>query len=211
MFIDATYEGDLMAAAGVDYHVGREAQERLRREVERRADRRAASPPSFRRAVKRRSALTLIPGDPKSGVLPRISTAPPGEYGAGRQAGAGLLLPHVPDRSSRQPRPIPQTGRLRPEAVRIAAAHLRGRLARDVSESSIRIPNHKTDTNNHGPFSTDNIGYNYDYPEASYERRREIIAEHETYQKGWLYFIANDPRVPEDVQKEMRRWGLREG
>jgi hypothetical protein len=70
------------------------------------------------------------------------------------------------------------------------------------------IPNHKTDTNNHGPFSTDNIGYNYDYPDASYERRREIIKEHETYQKGWLYFIANDPRVPKDVQEKMRRWGL---
>jgi lysophospholipase L1-like esterase len=56
--------------------------------------------------------------------------------------------------------------------------------------------------------STDNIGYNYDYPEASYARRREILKEHETYQKGWLYFIANDSRVPADVQKEMRRWGL---
>jgi FAD dependent oxidoreductase len=70
------------------------------------------------------------------------------------------------------------------------------------------IPNRKTDTNNHGPFSTDNIGYNYDYPEATYERRREILREHEQYQKGWLYFIANDPRVPQDVQQEMRRWGL---
>ena len=49
---------------------------------------------------------------------------------------------------------------------------------------------------------------NYDYPEATYERRREIIKEHETYQKGWLYFIANDPRVPKDVQEEMQQWGL---
>ena len=55
------------------------------------------------------------------------------------------------------------------------------------------IPNHKTDTNNHGPFSTDNIGYNYDYPEAGYDRRREIIAEHEQYQQGLMYFLANDP------------------
>jgi hypothetical protein len=70
------------------------------------------------------------------------------------------------------------------------------------------IPNRKTDTNNHGPMSSDNIGYNYDYPEASYERRREIIREHETYQKGWLYFISNDPRVPGEVREEMRRWGL---
>jgi hypothetical protein len=71
-----------------------------------------------------------------------------------------------------------------------------------------RIPNLKTDTNNDGPFSTDNIGYNYDYPEATYERRREIIREHENYQKGLLYFITNDSRVPKDIQDEMRRWGL---
>jgi hypothetical protein len=49
---------------------------------------------------------------------------------------------------------------------------------------------------------------NYDYPEASYERRREILEAHERYQKGWLYFIANDARVPEDVRAEMNRWGL---
>jgi len=67
------------------------------------------------------------------------------------------------------------------------------------------IPNHKTDTNNHGPMSTDNIGANYDYPNASYEQRRAIIEEHKNYQQGWLYFIANDPRVPADVRTAMSR------
>jgi FAD dependent oxidoreductase len=70
------------------------------------------------------------------------------------------------------------------------------------------IPNLKTDTNNHGPFSSDNIGRNYDYPDAAYARRQEIWREHETYQKGLLYFIANDPRVPEDVRSSMAKWGL---
>jgi hypothetical protein len=69
------------------------------------------------------------------------------------------------------------------------------------------IPNQKTDVNNHGPFSFDNIGMNYDYPEATYERRKEIIDEHITYQKGLLYFIANDPRVPADTREEMGKWG----
>ena len=69
------------------------------------------------------------------------------------------------------------------------------------------IPNHKTDTNNHGPFSTDNIGHNYDYPEATYERRREIIAEHETYQQGLMYFVANDPRVPKEMSDDDERLG----
>jgi len=70
------------------------------------------------------------------------------------------------------------------------------------------IPNYKTDTNNHGPFSTDNIGYNYDYPEADYQRRREILAEHRSYQQGLMYFLANDPRVPEKIRVEFARWGL---
>jgi len=70
------------------------------------------------------------------------------------------------------------------------------------------VPNKKTDTNNHGPFSSDNIGMNHDYPEASYERRLEIIEEHKTYQMGLLWFVANDPRVPEDIRTKMATWGL---
>ncbi|WP_432803734.1 FAD-dependent oxidoreductase [Chitinophaga horti] len=70
------------------------------------------------------------------------------------------------------------------------------------------IPNFKTDANNHGPFGFDNIGMNYDYPEADYERRKAIIKEHELYQKGWLYFVANDPRIPRDVRYQMSQWGL---
>jgi hypothetical protein len=70
------------------------------------------------------------------------------------------------------------------------------------------IPNRKTDTNNHGPFSTDNIGMNYAYPEGSYAKRQAIIKEHEVYQKGLMYFLANDPRVPEVIQTEVNRWGL---
>ena len=70
------------------------------------------------------------------------------------------------------------------------------------------IPNKKTDTNNHGPFSSDFIGMNYDYPDASYERRKEIIKEHEDYQKGLLYFVANDVHVPLKIREQMKSWGL---
>jgi hypothetical protein len=69
------------------------------------------------------------------------------------------------------------------------------------------IPNGKTDVNNHGPFSFDNIGMNYDYPEASYARRREIISEHTAYQQGLLWFLKSDPRVPEEIRLEMSAWG----
>ena len=114
----------------------------------------------------------------------------------------------MPDRSPGQPRPVPEARRLRPASSTSCCCAIFEAGWRETFEKFDPIPNRKTDTNNHGPFSTDNIGFSYDYPEASYERRREILKEHETYQKGWLYFIANDPRVPKDVQDEMRRWGL---
>jgi len=70
------------------------------------------------------------------------------------------------------------------------------------------IPNRKTDTNNSAPFSTDYIGANYDYPEASYARRREIIQAHEDYQKGYFYFLQNDPTVPAEIGTRMQEYGL---
>jgi hypothetical protein len=79
---------------------------------------------------------------------------------------------------------------------------------RETFEKFDPIPNLKTDTNNHGPMSTDNIGMNYDYPEATYERRKEILQEHTNYQQGWLYFLANDERVPSEVREAMSKWGL---
>ena len=78
---------------------------------------------------------------------------------------------------------------------------------REIFHKFDPIPNHKTDVNNHGPFSTDNIGENYDYPEASYERRREIIDEHTSYQKGLLWFLCSDRAVPADIREKMNQWG----
>jgi hypothetical protein len=70
------------------------------------------------------------------------------------------------------------------------------------------MPNRKTDTNNHGGFSTDNIGMNYDYPDGDYATRERIIKEHEVYQKGLMWFLCNDPRVPEDLREKISKWGL---
>jgi hypothetical protein len=149
----------------------------------------------------------VVPGDPKSGVLARVSAEPPGEYGSGdRRIQAycfRMCLTDHPENRIPFPKPDGYDSSQYELLLRIFDAGWR-----ETFQKFDPIPNRKTDSNNHGPFSTDNIGFNYDYPEASYERRREIIKEHETYQKGWLYFIANDPRVPKDVQQEMRRWGL---
>jgi hypothetical protein len=206
MFIDATYEGDLLAAAGVDYHVGREANS-VYGEQWNGVQVGVLHHRHHFGAVKEKISPYVVPGDPKSGVLPRISTEPPGEYGAGDKRVQAYcfrmcLTDHEPNRI-----PFPKPDGYEPKQYELLLRVFDAGW-RETFEKFDPIPNHKTDTNNHGPLSTDNIGMNHDYPDASYERRREIIREHEAYQKGWLYFIANDPRVPADVQKEMRRWGL---
>ncbi len=133
MFIDATYEGDLMAAAGVDYHVGREAKSAYGEEWNGVQTGVLHHRHHFG-VLKEKISPYVVPGDPKSGVLPRVSAEPPGEYGAGDKKVQAYCYPHVPHRRAGKPHPVSQARRLRPEAVRTAAARLRRRLARDVRE-----------------------------------------------------------------------------
>jgi hypothetical protein len=206
MFLDATYEGDLLAAAGIAYHVGREAKS-VYDEQYNGVQTGILHHRHHFGVLKEKISPYVVPGNPASGILPRVSKDPPGEYGAGDKRLQAycyrMCLTDHPDNRIPFPKPDGYDPAQYELLVRIFNAGWR-----ETFEKFDPIPNHKTDTNNHGPFSTDNIGFNYDYPEASYERRREILAEHERYQKGWLYFIANDPRVPKEVQDAMRRWGL---
>jgi hypothetical protein len=206
MFIDATYEGDLMAAAGVSYHVGREAQATYG-EKWNGVQTSVLHHRHHFGVLKGPISPYLTPGDPKSGLLPRISAAPPGEFGqADTRIQAycyRMCLTDHPENRIPFEKPNGYDPREYELLLRVFQAGWR-----ETFQKFDPIPNRKTDTNNHGPFSTDNIGMNYDYPDASYERRRAILQEHERYQKGWLYFIANDPRVPAEVRDEMRKWGL---
>lgn len=206
VFIDATYEGDLMAAAGVDYHVGRESTATYG-EKWNGVQTGVLHHRHHFGVLKVPISPYVVPGDPKSGVLPRISTQHPGNYGEGdRKVQAycyRMCLTQVPENRVAFPKPPKYDPKEYELLLRIFAAGWR-----ETFHKFDAIPNAKTDTNNHGPFSTDNIGRNWDYPEASYERRREIIEEHINYQQGWLYFIANDPRVPEEVRSEFAKWGL---
>jgi hypothetical protein len=203
VFIDATYEGDLMAAAKVDFHVGREAN-RVYGETWN-----GIQTGVFHHGhwFKTNISAFKIPGDPASGLVARISNQPPGEKGEGDDRIQAYcyrmcLTDHDPNR-------IPF---VKPEGYDASQYELLLRVLlaewKEVFNKFDPIPNYKTDTNNHGPFSTDNIGFNYDYPEASYERRREILAEHQLYQQGLMYFMANDTRVPENIRTEFARWGL---
>ncbi len=203
MFIDATYEGDLMAAAGVSYHVGREANSVYGEEWN------GVQVGVLHHAHWFSEDIDpyVVPGDPSSGLLPRISGEDPGQKGEGDKKIQAycfrMCLTNHPENR------VPFS---RPENYDSTQYELLARVYAKGWDGTFRkfdpIPNRKTDTNNHGPFSTDNIGMNYQYPEGSYEQRRAIIKEHEVYQKGLMYFVTHDPSIPEDVRKAVGEWGL---
>ena len=202
MFIDATYEGDLMAAADVSYTVGRESNAQYGESLNGIQTARATKH-QFESPVD----PYVVPGDPSSGLLPKIHPDKPGVDGEAdhRVQAYCFRMCLTDDPGNRLPFPKPDG--YDPLHYELLARYLATGW-RAAFKKFDPAPNRKTDTNNHGAFSTDNIGMNYDYPEASYERRREIIAEHEQYQKGLMYFLQNDSRVPGDVQEMMQRWGL---
>lgn len=204
IFIDATYEGDLMAAAGVQYTVGREATNVYGEKWN-----------GIQTGVlhhghnfgDRNISPYKIEGDPTSGLLPRISAEDPGMRGAGDNKIQAYCFRMCLTKNKDN-----QVALKKPADYDPAQYELLIRVYNSGWKETFNkfdpIPNLKTDVNNHGPFSTDNIGMNYDYPDASYARRKEIISEHERYQKGLLYFIMHDPRIPKNVQVEMNKWGL---
>lgn len=206
VFIDATYEGDLLAAAKVSYAVGREPQSKYREEW-------AGVQPAARHhrhgffVLNNPVSAFVRPGDSASGLLPRISSLPAGARGSGDQRVQAycyrLCLTKVTE--NRIPFAKPEGYDADQYLLLLRVLEAGWNEAFDKFDD---IPNAKTDTNNHGPFSTDNIGMNYDYPEAAYQRRQEILKEHESYQKGWLYFLANDHRVPIALRRRMSSYGL---
>lgn len=203
IFIDATYEGDLMAAAGVPYHIGREANATYGEQW----NGIQVGVLHHGHHFKTNISPYVIPGDSTSGVLPRISLDNPGIKGEGDHRIQAycyrMCLSNHPDNRVPFAKPADYDREQYALLSRVFAGGWR-----ETFQKFDPIPNRKTDTNNHGPFSTDNIGMNYEYPDGDYSTRAAIINEHISYQKGLMYFLANDTTVPEDVRAEMNQWGL---
>lgn len=202
MYIDATYEGDLMAAAGVSYTVGREGND-IYGETLNGVQVINAKSHQFVNNVNGYQQ----PGDSRTGLLPRIQPENPGLQGQGdhriQAYNFRMCLTRVKENRVSFSKPQnydPSQYELLLRELIAGSRHITGKF--DM------LPNLKTDTNNHGSFSTDNIGMNYDYPDATYKRRQEIITEHRTYQQGYCYFLSNDPRVPSDVREWYSNWGF---
>lgn len=202
MFIDCSYEGDLMAKAGVSYTTGREANAQYNE--------------TYNGVQVRDKHQFLngidpykIPGKPESGLLWGISdeVLPPNGTGDKRIQAYNFRIC-----LSRDPKnliPITQPEDYDSSRYELLIRVLEKEPARpfNLILKPDLMPNQKTDINNNGPFSTDMIGMNYSYPEASYEERKKITKAHENYIKGLLYFIGHSPRMPKHLRDEMLKWG----
>jgi hypothetical protein len=202
MFIDATYEGDLMAKAGCSYHVGREANS-VYGETLNGVQVGQAHSHQFIKDVD----PYVKTGDPSSGLLPLIQAEPLGKDGEGDR--------HVQAYNFRMcTTDVPENRRAWPKPDGYDPARfellLRNFEAGDhrVPWNPIFMPNRKTDTNNNFAISTDFIGANFDYPDGDYATRDRIFREHVLYQQGLMYTLANNPRVPESVRAQFQRLGL---
>ncbi|GAA4452563.1 FAD-dependent oxidoreductase [Nibrella saemangeumensis] len=202
MFIDASYEGDLLARAGVSYTVGREANSQYKETWN-----------GVQLLDKHQFPDGIdpykVPGKPESGLLWGISPEKVAATGAGDKKVQAYNFRICLSSDPTNMLPITQPEGYDPSRYELLLRYLEKKPAKDLWGflKFDLMPNKKTDINNNGPFSTDMIGMNYDYPEASYDRRAQIQREHELYTKGLLYFIGHDPRMPEHLRKEMLRWG----
>ncbi|MFB3828315.1 MAG: FAD-dependent oxidoreductase [Bryobacteraceae bacterium] len=204
-FIDATYEGDLMAKAGVRYTVGREANA-VYGETYNGVQAAHRHLHQFPDGVK--ISPYVVPGDPSSGLLPCIDPNGPGQEGAGDRRVQTycfrLCMTNAPANRVAIAKPAGYNERDHELLLRYAES---GRYHPPASKWD-PIPNAKTDTNNHGAVSTDYIGVNYDYPEGDYATRERIVRQHEIYTRGYLWTLQNSPRVPQAIRDWYRQWGL---
>ncbi len=201
MFIDATYEGDLMSKAGVRYHVGREANS-VYGEVINGVQVARTIHHQFTKNVD----PYVKPGDPSSGLLPGIEKDPGEEFSGDRKVQAynfRMTTTDVPENRLDWVKPANYDERWFELALRnVEAGDER------ISWAPSWMPNRKTDTNNNFAISTDFIGMNWDYPEADYATRAKIWQAHEDWQKGLMWTYAHHPRVPKKIRDAYQKLGL---
>jgi hypothetical protein len=217
VFIDATYEGDLMAKAGVRYIVGREPNSAYGETLN------GIFP--FSPAPFPKISPYVVTGDPASGLLPRIEPKPPGKKGDGdhrvQAYNFRVCLTDVPENRAPFTKPasynpldyealarlIATMKNVAPGPRKHAAVGLRGNGG-DLGVNFELVPNRKTDSNSGSEFGSDLTGRSYGWAEADYAGRQRLWQEHKGYTLGLLWFLAHDDRVPEPVHVEMQRWGL---
>jgi hypothetical protein len=204
MFIDATYEGDLMAKAGVRYTFGRESNAEYGEHYN-------GVEAGHRHSHQFPDGLHISPfvkpGDPASGLLPGIDPNGPGVEGSADKRIQVYCFRLCMSRAADNRLPVEKPAGYNERDHELLLRYAESGKYHAPASKWDPLPNLKTDTNNHGAVSTDYIGMNYGYPEGGYAERERIIKQHEVYTKGYLWTLQNNPRVPEAIRAYYRQWG----
>lgn len=203
VFIDCTYEGDLMAQAGVSYTVGRESNDTYGENWN-----------GVQLMDKHQFMDGIDPymekGNPESGLLWGISDTELAPKGSGDELVQAYNFRLCLTDSVENQIPITKPAGYDASEFELLLRYIEKKQPKELNWALMHIqpmPGRKTDINNSGPFSTDYIGANHNYPDATYEEREAIFKEHKRYTESFLYFLGNDPRVPEHLRNEMKSWG----
>lgn len=199
VFIDASYEGDLMAQSKVSYFVGRESNSQYNETMN------GILPNKNIKKSKSKIDPYIEEGNPKSGLLPFVEKEQPGEIGQGDKRIQAYCFRFPITNNPENKRPIEKPKDYNPLWYEYMARLLKANPAWKLEHviTITPMPNMKTDINH-----IDFIGANYEWPEATYKRRDELKAMHRSFTLGMLWFLANDTRVPKKIRDAMNTWGL---
>ena len=213
MFIDASYEGDLMASTGVSYTIGRESNKQYGESLNGVQKNKTGRTMTGRKSTTSKShnfVNNVDPyikkGNPKSGILPYINADSPGNIGEGDKKIQAYCFRMCLTNQTENKIPFTKPENYNELNYELLFRNFEAGYDRTPWTNS-KMPNKKTDTNNRGGFSTDFIGQNYDYPEATYSEREKIFENHRNYQQGLMWTLANHKRVPKKFRDEVSKWG----
>jgi len=199
IFIDATYEGDLMAAAGVSYRVGREGRDEYGEPA---AGIRPASEIKY-----------AEPFDENGNLRPDLVRADFGKVGDADGLTQAYNFRVCMTQNKKNFVSMPKPEGYNPEDYRnllnMINTHPRENWTfNDIISYWGLLPDGKIDVNNRGDYSSDMVNHSHTWAEASYAERDAVFEAHKRYIQGLIYFISNDPRVPEQLRKDSASWGL---
>jgi hypothetical protein len=200
MWMDATYEGDLMARAGVPYRVGREGNHEFNETLN-----------GVQVRDKHQFLFPVDPyvneGDPSSGLLPGIDPTGPKEIGSGDLGVQAYNFRLILTKDPANKLPFPKPEGYNPAQFALLERYIRAGFD-NFFYGIVPLRNGKFDMNNAGAVSTDAIGLNHDYPGGDYLWRERIFQDHVRYQQGLIWYLANEPSVPEKIRNRMNEYGL---
>ena len=200
VFVDGSYEGDLLAAADVSYFVGREAKDTY-----------GESMAGVQDFIDVRNFETPVSAYDENGeLLPGVHSKEWAELGSGDDKVMAYNYRFCLTRAEGGKAEIPKPQNYNRDEYELLGRYLSKMPHLDLGDlmSFHHMHEAKFCINRKGPFSTDLIGGSWDWPTASYEDRERIAAEHREYTLGFLHFLAHDSTVPEHIRKDMKRWGL---